>query len=62
MWVSFLKEKYEVFEKFKIFNNRVENESSVNIKCLKSYRGGECTSRCFVNKWNQETNIVTQDP
>ena len=29
MWVAFLKEKFEAFEKFKIFKNRVENESSV---------------------------------
>ena len=32
MWVAFIKEKYESFENFKIFKNRVENESSVNIK------------------------------
>ena len=25
MWVEFLKEKFEAFEKFKIFMNRVEN-------------------------------------
>ena len=28
MWVAFLKEKFGAFEKFKIFKNRVENESS----------------------------------
>ena len=43
MWVECLKEKYEEFEKFKIFKNRVENESSVKIKCLRSNRGGEFT-------------------
>ena len=26
MWVAFLKEKLEAFERFKIFKNRVENE------------------------------------
>ncbi|MFA1255994.1 hypothetical protein, partial [Klebsiella pneumoniae] len=41
MWVAFLKEKFEAFEKFKIFKNRVENESSVKIKYLRSDRGGE---------------------
>ena len=41
MWVAFLKEKYEAFDKFKIFKNRVENESSMKIKCLRSNRGGE---------------------
>lgn len=32
MWVAFLKEKSKAFEKFKIFKNRVENESSVKIR------------------------------
>ena len=36
MWVAFLKVKSEAFEKFKIFKNRVENESSVKIKCIRS--------------------------
>ena len=40
MWVTFLKEKSKAFEKFKIFKNRVENESSTKIKCLRSIRGG----------------------
>ena len=31
MWVSFLKEKYEAFDKFKIFKNIVENESGVRL-------------------------------
>lgn len=31
MSVEFLKEKYEAFENFKIFKNRVENESGVKI-------------------------------
>ena len=26
LWATFLKEKYEAFEKFKVFKNRVENE------------------------------------
>ena len=40
VWVAFLKEKYEAFDKFKIFKNRVKNESSMKIKCLRSHRGG----------------------
>ena len=44
MWVAFFKEKSKSFEKIKIFKNRVENESSVKIKCLRSDRGGEFTS------------------
>ena len=47
MWVTFLKEKSEAFDKFKIFRNRVENESSMKIKCLRSDRGGEFTSNEF---------------
>ena len=46
MWVAFPKEKSKAFG-FKIFKNRVENESGVKIKCLRSDRGGEFTSREF---------------
>ena len=47
MWVAFLKEKSKAFQKFKIFKNKVENESRVKIKSLRSDRGGEFTSREF---------------
>ena len=47
MWVEFPKNKYKAFEKFKIFKNRVENESGVKVKCLRSDIGGEFTSREF---------------
>ena len=47
MWVDFLKEKSEAFEKFKIFEKKVENESGVKIKSLRLDRGGEFTSREF---------------
>ena len=56
MWVAFLKKKSEAFEKFKIFKNRVENESSVKIKCLRSDRGGELTAREF-NMFCEENGI-----
>ena len=36
MWVAFLKEKSEAFDKFKIFKNRVDNESGMKIKFLRS--------------------------
>ena len=45
MWVAFLKEKS--LEKFKIFKNRVENESGFKIRNLRSDRWGEFTSREF---------------
>jgi transposase InsO family protein len=46
-WVTFLKEKYEAFEKFKSFKALVENETDLKIKCLRSDRGGEFTSYEF---------------
>ena len=39
-WVTFLKEKIEAFEKFKIFKAMVENETHMKIKCLRSDNGG----------------------
>ena len=59
MWVSFLKEKLEAFEKFKVFKNRLENESSVTIKCLRYDRGGDFTSREF-NMFCEENGIKRQ--
>ena len=56
MWVAFLKEKLEAFEKLKIFNNRVENESGVKIKSFRSDRGGEFTSIEF-NIYYEEHGI-----
>ena len=44
-WVVLLKEKFEAFEKFKIFKNRVENVFGFKYKCSRSDRGGELTSR-----------------
>jgi transposase InsO family protein len=47
-WVTFLKEKSEVFEKFKAFKTLVENETNLKIKCLRSDRGGEFISNEYV--------------
>jgi transposase InsO family protein len=46
-WVTFLKEKYEAFEKFKDFKSLIENEIDLKIKCLRSNIGGEFTSYEF---------------
>ena len=46
-WVTFLKEKSEAFEKFKIFKAMVENETYMKIKCLRSDNRGEFTSKYF---------------
>jgi transposase InsO family protein len=48
-WVYFLKEKSEVFFVFKKFKVLVENLSGECIKTLRSNRGGEFTSKEFVN-------------
>ena len=59
MWVAFLREKYEAFEKFKIFKSRVENESSLKIKCFKSDGGGEFISNEF-NNFYKDNGIKRQ--
>ena len=46
-WVTFLKEKSEAFEKFKIFKAMVKNETYMKIKCLRLDNGGEFTSNEF---------------
>jgi transposase InsO family protein len=48
-WVYFLKEKSEAFFVFKKFKVLVENLSDECIKTLRSDRGGEFTSKEFVN-------------
>ena len=61
MWVAFLKEKFEAFDKFKIFKNRVENEFGIKIKCLRSDGGGEFTSNEF-NIFCEESRIRKKLP
>jgi hypothetical protein len=46
-WVSFLKNKSEAIDKFKVFKELVENETDLKIKCLRSDNGGEFTSNEF---------------
>jgi len=47
-WVTFLKHKYEAFNKFKAFKALVENKIEMKNKCLRSDNGGEFTSNEFV--------------
>ena len=47
IWVTFLKEKIEAFEKFKAFKALVENVTDLKIKCLRSDGGCEFTSYEF---------------
>jgi hypothetical protein len=46
-WVSFLKEKAEEFEKFKIFKALTENQTCNRLKAVRSNRGGEFMSSDF---------------
>ena len=47
-WVYFLKQKSEVFKAFKKFKAAVEKESGYQIKAMRSDRGGEFTSKEFL--------------
>jgi transposase InsO family protein len=46
-WLYLLAEKGETFEKFKHFKTKVEKETGMSIRCLRSDRGGEYTSQVF---------------
>ena len=46
-WVSFLKEKYEVFEKFKIFKALTKNQIGKILKVVRYDRGGKFCSGYF---------------
>ncbi|KAG7565068.1 Zinc finger CCHC-type superfamily [Arabidopsis suecica] len=58
-WVCFLKEKSEVFENFKKFKAHVEKESGLEIKAMRSDRGGEFTSKEFL-KYCEDNGIRRQ--
>jgi transposase InsO family protein len=46
-WFSFLREKYDAFEKFKNFKALVENQTRRKLKVIRLDRGGEFLSRDF---------------
>jgi transposase InsO family protein len=48
-YVYLMKHKYESLEKFKEFQNEVENQRGKKIKALRSDRGGEYLSHEFSN-------------
>eukprot|EP00253_Pinus_taeda_P036700 PITA_36700 len=58
-WVYFLKNKSEVFEKFRNFKALVENQSRLHIKVLRTDRGGEYISKEFL-RFCRENGIHKQ--
>jgi transposase InsO family protein len=50
--VFFLKNKSESFENFKIYKEMVENEMESKIKCLRYDKGGDFTSKEFMDYCN----------
>ncbi|GLJ44831.1 hypothetical protein SUGI_0943070 [Cryptomeria japonica] len=59
MWVTFLREKFEELEKFKIFKAIVETEARLKMKSLRSNRGVEFTSDEF-NAFCEENGVNRQ--
>ena len=49
MWVYFLGEKYEAFEKFKDFKAMVENEIDIKIKIIRPDNGGPLSENNLTN-------------
>jgi hypothetical protein len=47
VWTLLLTEKGEAFQQFKIFKRTVEKEKELNVKCLRTDRGGEFNSKDF---------------
>ncbi|GJR53603.1 retrotransposon protein, putative, ty1-copia subclass [Tanacetum coccineum] len=58
-YVYLLKHKHEVFETFKVFKNKVENQLGKTIKALRSDRGGEYISQEFKD-YLKDCGIVQQ--
>ncbi|GAA0169470.1 hypothetical protein LIER_40766 [Lithospermum erythrorhizon] len=58
-WLYLLSCKSETFEHFKKFQNLVENETGMSIKCFRSDRGGEFNSAEF-NAYCEEKGIKRQ--
>ena len=59
VWVDFLKEKSEAFDKFKGFKEKVEKEVGRKIQCLRTDNGGEFTSTEFT-RYLQDCEIKRQ--
>ena len=54
MTVMFLKKKFDAFEMLKWYLAKVEKEIEKSLKCLRSDRGGEFTSKEFEIFYNDK--------
>ena len=61
MTVMFLKQKSNAFQMFKWYLARVEKEIGKSLKCLRSDRGGEFTSREFEMFYNEIMKKESKD-
>jgi 5'-3' exoribonuclease 2 len=52
-WLYFLRNKYEVFSKFKEFKSLVENQIDKKIKVMRTNNGGEFCGNDFENFYKQ---------
>ena len=59
MTIMFLKQKYDAFQMFKWYLERVEKQIGKRLKCLRSDRGGEFISNEFEMFYNDK-GIKTQ--
>ena len=53
-WVAFLKEKYEAFEKFKVFKAPTKNQIGERLKAVRYDRGGELCSKYFKELFDEQ--------
>ncbi|KAL2246274.1 UNVERIFIED_CONTAM: Retrovirus-related Pol polyprotein from transposon TNT 1-94 [Sesamum indicum] len=51
VWVYFLKRKSDAFDTFRRWRALVENETGLQVKCLRSDNGGEYSSEGIKNYW-----------
>nr|GEX76348.1 hypothetical protein [Tanacetum cinerariifolium] len=61
-YVYLLKHKHEVFETFKVFQKKVENQLGKTIKLLRSDRGGEYMSQEFLDHLKDHEIIAYRTP
>nr|GEX44178.1 hypothetical protein [Tanacetum cinerariifolium] len=61
-YVYLLKHKHEVFQTFKVFQKKVENQPGKTIKSLRSNRGGEYISQEFLDHLKEHGIIAHHTP